>query len=78
MEFNVSQHMGWHGKALARRAITKIFTRGSGVNLGHCGQRYRIMPFTEVLATKYRDAAVLTSTLAAMPAPTTFSQHIAN
>ena len=78
VQFNVSQHMGWLSKALARGVLKKLKTRGSGVILGQMGSRYRIMPLTPRIAAKYKDMAVLTTSLAAMPTPRNFQQYQAN
>ena len=78
VQFNVSQHMGWLSKALARGVLKKLKTRGSGVILGQMGSRYRIMPLTPRIAAKYKDMAVLTTSLAAMPTPRSFQQYQAN
>ena len=78
VQFNVSQHMGWLAKALARGVLRKLKTRGSGVHLGQMGSRYRIMALTPQIAAKYKDMAVLTTSLAAMPTPRSFQQYEAN
>ena len=78
VEFNVSRHMGWLPKALARGVLKKLKTRGSGVNLGQMGSRYSIMALTPRIAAKYKDMAVLTTSLAAMPTPRNFGQYQAN
>ena len=78
VQFNVSQHMGWLSKALARGVLKKLKTRGSGVILGQMGSRYGIMPLTPRIAAKYKDMAVLTTSLAAMPTPRNFQQYYAN
>ena len=78
VEFNVSRHMGWLAKALARGVLRKFKTRGSGVHLGQMGSRYRIMALTPRIAAKYKDMAVLTTSLAAMPTPRSFQQYQAN
>ena len=78
VQFNVSRHMGWLPKALARSVLKKLKTRGGGVHLGQMGSKYRIMALTPRIAAKYKDMAVLTTSLAAMPTPTSFRQYQAN
>lgn len=78
VQFNVSRHMGWLAKAQSMGVLKKCKTRGGGLNLGQMGSRYRIMPFTEKLARKYKEKAVLTTALAQMPTPRTFVDYQAN
>ena len=75
VQFNVSQHMGWLPKAIAMGVVKKLKTRGSGVHLGQMGSRYRIMALTPRIAAKYKDMAVLTTSLTAMPTPRSFQQY---
>ena len=70
--------MGWLAKAQARGVLKKLKTRGGGVSLGQMGSRYRIVALTPRIAAKYKDMAVLTTSLAAMPTPTSFQQYQAN
>ena len=51
VQHNVSQHMGWLPKALARGILKKV-SRGHGIKLGQQGLKYRILPLTPQLAQK--------------------------
>ena len=77
VQHNVSQHMGWLPKALAR-GILKKMSRGHGINLGQQGLAYRILPLTPQLAQKYKDMAVLTTRLGTMRAAKTFDEYAEN
>ena len=77
MQRNVSQHMGWLPKALARGILKKV-SRGNGINLGQQGLKYSIRRLTPRLAQKYKDMAVLTSMFGTMRAPKTFCECAAN
>ena len=88
VQHNVAYHMGWLAKAQSHgvlkklktygRGATKRSTRGGGVSLGQMGHRYRIMSLTPAIAKKYKAMAVLTTTLAAMPAPKNFKLYNGN
>ena len=53
-------------------------TRGCGLALGQQGFRYRVVALSETIAEKYRDMAMLTAGLAAMPTPRNFHMYEAN
>ena len=77
MQHNVSQHMGWLPKALAR-GILKNISRGHGIILGQQGFKYSIRPLTPQLAQKFKDMAVLTTLLGSLRPPKPFGECAAN
>ena len=53
-------------------------TRRGGLELGQSGSRYRVVAFNVNIAETYKDMAVLTAQLAAMPTPSTYHMYAAN
>ena len=81
--FNVARTDGWIANALARGLLQLIATRGGGVNLSgldfgqKAPKRYRITPFSEDLARKYKELSVVGAVMASVPTPKSFGEYAA-
>ena len=77
----VSQHMGWLGKLLGRRILSKLedgHSNTKAITLGEGQGSYVFQKFTTAHGEKYKSMASMTTMFLTLPAPMDFSSYEQN